>query len=261
MRVSLKLDGRTAHGGTALIMHNERLADPLDEFTRAISAVAKKRGKQDADHLEIARLEFLGGLYVNANGPCLPSWNILRCLQDGAKRIKKGQDVLRGVKPVIESADVEYDGPRDPEEMWRAGQYPAGFALRKTVGVQRARTMRTRPAFLDWTAELPVEVDPECFDYDQLATAWANAGRFAGIGDMRPIFGRFIGTVQKVDAWDAPEEYRLDHALLTLAHATAAAAIRGADAGRAERHGLVSDLNERAATTAKNVRKRAGSVA
>ena len=30
MQVTLKLDGRTASGGSALIMHNERLADPLD---------------------------------------------------------------------------------------------------------------------------------------------------------------------------------------------------------------------------------------
>jgi hypothetical protein len=191
LKVILNADGRVASGGSALVMHNERLADPLDDMTRSISAISKKRSKTEADHLEIARLEFLGGMYTNGNGPCLPAWNVLRCLQDGAKRLKRGADVLRGVYPIVDHADVQYEGPRDPGALWKAG----GFSLRKTVGVQRARTMRTRPIFLDWMIELPVEVDPVIFDIDVLRNAWEQAGKYAGIGEMRPIYGRFVGTI------------------------------------------------------------------
>lgn len=194
MKVLLSLDGRSEGVGAPLVMHNERLADPLDEFTRAIQAVAKKRGKTDADHLEIARLEFLGGMYANGNGPCLPAWNIIRCLQDGGRRHKRGLDVLRGIYPLAEHADVIYDGPRDPEEMWKQG----GFSLRKSVGVQRSRTMRTRPIFAEWRAELPVEVDPTVFDLDALGNVWREAGVYAGIGEMRPVYGRFVGAVREV---------------------------------------------------------------
>lgn len=194
MKVILKLDGRTASGGSPLVMHNERLADPLDEHTRSISAVAKKRNKTEADHMEIGRLEFLGGLYANGNGPCLPAWNILRCLQDGAKRHKRGVDVLRGVYPITDHADIKYDGPRDPEELWKAGS----FSLRKTVGVQRSRTVRTRPIFIDWQAEIPVEVDPTIWDLDTLRHCWKDAGVYAGLGEMRPIYGRFLATVEEV---------------------------------------------------------------
>jgi hypothetical protein len=190
VKVLLKLDGRTAAGGSPLIMHNERLADPLDDYTRAIGAVAKKRNKTEADHLEIGRLEFLGGLYTNGNGPCLPAWNILRCLQDGAKRHKRGIDVLRGVYPLSEHADVIYDGPREPDELWQNG----GFSLRKTVGVQRSRTVRTRPIFSEWQCELPVEVDATVFDLDTLQNCWKDAGVYAGIGEMRPVYGRFAAT-------------------------------------------------------------------
>lgn len=196
MKVLLKLDGRTAAGGSALVMHNERLADPLDDYTREIAKISKKRNKTEADHLEIGRLEFHGGLYTNGNGPCLPAWNVLRCLQDGAKRHKRGADVLRGVYPLAEHADVIYDGTRDPDEMWKVG----GFALRKTVGVQRARTMRTRPIFTEWTCELPVEVDPVVFDLDTLANCWKDAGTYAGIGEMRPVYGRFKATIEEVPA-------------------------------------------------------------
>lgn len=193
MKVLLHLDGRTESGGAPLIMHNERLADPLDDHTRAIAAVSKKRNKTEADHLEIARLEFLGGLYTNGNGPCIPAWNIIRCLQDGAKRHKRGADVLRGVYPITQHADVQYDGSRDPDAMWKEG----GFSLRKTVGIQRSRTVRTRPMFTDWQAELAVEVDPTVFDLDTLQNIWREAGVYAGLGDMRPVYGRFIGTAKE----------------------------------------------------------------
>lgn len=202
MKVLLKLDGSTAAGGSPLVMHNERLADPLDPFVRDIAAISKRRNKTEADHMEIARLEFFGGLYtaptieniasVNGNKPTLPAWNVLRCLQDGAKRHKRGQDVLRGVYPITEHADLIYDGSDEPLELWQDG----GFALRKTVGIQRSRTMRTRPIFHDWQAELAVEVDATVFDIDTLQNCWNDAGKYAGLGEMRPVYGRFAATTE-----------------------------------------------------------------
>jgi hypothetical protein len=203
MQFVLKLDGRTAVGGAPLVCHNERLADPLDPITKAISGVSKKRNKTEADHQEIAYFEFLGGLYTNPsldlplNGhnpaPCIPAWNVLRCLQDGGRRHKRGMDVPRGIYPLAEAAMLKYDGPSDPQKMWEAGT----FALRKSVGVQRSRTMRTRPIFTDWQAELPIEVDMTVFDVDTLALLWRDAGTYAGLGEMRPVYGRFIGTVEE----------------------------------------------------------------
>lgn len=192
MKVLLRQDGRSAAGGSPLVMHNERLADPLDPIVREIATYTKKRTKTEADHVEIARLEFGGGLYTNGNGPCLPAFNILRCLQDGAKRLKRGPDVLRGVYPLVDHADVVYEGPRGTDELWKSGE----FALRKTVGIQRSRTMRTRPIFTDWATELAVEVDSSIWDLDTLAEVWRLAGTFCGIGEMRPVYGRFAGALE-----------------------------------------------------------------
>jgi hypothetical protein len=199
VKVTLHLDGRAAAGGSALIMHNERLADPLDPFTRAIAAISKKRGKTEADHQEIGRLEFFGGLYADPmitpdnliGTPCLPAWNVLRCLQDGARRHKRGADVLRGIYPIGDTATLIYDGPPNPEGLWVSGE----FSLRKTVGVQRARTVRTRPVFTDWQARLDVEVDATVWDLHTLRVCWRDAGTYSGIGDMRPVYGRFVATV------------------------------------------------------------------
>lgn len=204
MKAVLHLDGRSASGGAPLVCHNERLADPLDPFTQAIAGISKKRNKTTADHELIAYYEFLGGLYTSPaldwplNGsnpaPCIPAWNILRCLQDGGRRHKRGMDVPRGIYPLSESATIQYEGPIDPQKMWEAG----GFSLRKSVGVQRARTMRTRPFFANWQAELEIEVDAAVFDIRTLETLWRDAGIYAGIGEMRPVYGRFIGTITAV---------------------------------------------------------------
>lgn len=194
MKITLVADGRAASGGSALVMHNERLADPLDEIVRQIAQISKKRSKTEADHLEIARLEFLGGLYLDAHGePCQPAWNVLRCLQEGAKRHKRGLDVLRGIYPIGDTATLQYEGPRNPDVMWKEG----GHSLRKSVGVQRARTMRTRPIFTDWQLELPVEVDMNTWDLDSLSQMWREAGIYAGLGEMRPVYGRFAASIRQ----------------------------------------------------------------
>jgi hypothetical protein len=196
-----------AEGEAPLILHNERMADPLDPVKRALGQISAKTKKTDAEHLEMARLEFLGSLYFNGPAefkdghlipddgvvPSYPAWNVLRCLQEGAKRSKRGADVLRGIHPLTEYADFIYDGPTDPDEMWASGE----FSLRKGVGVGQKKIMRTRAYFWPWEIAVRVDVDPVVWNLDDLATVWHNAGRYAGLGDMRPVYGRFEGTVER----------------------------------------------------------------
>lgn len=208
MEIVLHANGYPDAGGSSMLMHNERLADPLDSIVRQLASFTSKRKKTEEDHKEIGRLEFHGGLYTVPvieveNGKIVapeitvvivPAWNVLRCLQDGAKRRKRGPDVLRGVYPIAgQDAVLEYDGPKDPAGLWKQSYW-----LRKTVGVQRARTVRTRPMFDGWKFDLPVEVDPTIWDIDTLREIWHDSGIYCGIGDMRPVYGRFDGTITEV---------------------------------------------------------------
>jgi hypothetical protein len=213
MEVVLVADGRTAvGGGGSMLMHNERLADPLDPFTRAMAQLTGKRKKTEADHMEIAHLEFLGSMYTNpvitspadVNGqvPTIPAWNMVSCLQDGGKRHKRGADVLRGIYPRDEFATFEfsdpasgdpYSGPLGAEELWKAGT----FGLRKGVVIGGRKTMRTRPLFTDWRASIVIEYDTTIFDLDTIRTIWSDAGKFSGLGDRRPVLGRFVGAVEE----------------------------------------------------------------
>ena len=255
MKVLLMLDGRSAVGGTPLIQHNERMQDPLDEITRAVAKLTGKRKKTDADHIEIGHLEFLGGMYVNGNGPCIPGWNILRCLQDGAKQTKRGEDVLRGVSPLAEYADLMYEGDkeRDPEKLWKAG----GFVLRKGVGVAGRRVTRTRPIFFEWTAALPVEVDPAIFDPDTLASIWTYAGKYRGIGDRRPVNGKFLGTATE---WAISTDDGLARAASLLADAVRCGQIRDEDLRRLARDGDPASLLAGGAKRAQRVTKKTAEI-
>ena len=47
------------------MMHNARLANPLDPLVQEIKKLTGKRKKTEDDLLQIARLEWEGGFYFN----------------------------------------------------------------------------------------------------------------------------------------------------------------------------------------------------
>lgn len=220
-RMLVTLDGRGAVGGCPLVQHNERLADPLNPFALAIGKISKKRGKAEADHLEVALLEFVGGMYHDGgedwlkasgqavpevpflqavgtpmNRPYLPTWHVIRSIQNAGKQLKLGAAVLRGVTAVGDGkAPIQYDGPTEIDELWRAGT----FALRKSVGVSSSRVMRTRPVFQEWLVEAEIEVDLNILDPHRINQLAGDAGRYHAVGDYRPVYGRFAGSAVLLD--------------------------------------------------------------
>ena len=79
-------------GLVPLILHNARLADPLDPISKAMKTVSSKRKKTDADFEELARLEFEGGLYMVDDEPVIPARLIYGLLagKGGARHFWEG---------------------------------------------------------------------------------------------------------------------------------------------------------------------------
>lgn len=185
----------TLEGTAPLIMHNVRLADPLDPIARQMKTITGKRKKTEADHEEIAHLEFMGGLYYDDEvGPYLPGENVQRCLVDAARITKAGVQVTRGVFVTSMVNPLAYGGPRNPEELWADDR----FRLTRPVVVQRSKTMRTRPIFIRWAADVEGELDDEVLNLSELEQIAGTAGRMIGLGDWRPRYGRFAATVDKL---------------------------------------------------------------
>lgn len=179
-------------GTAALLVHSARLSDPLDPAAKALKKVTGKRTKTDDDHMEIARLEHIGSLYLDPEiGPYIPAQNIERCLVDAARTSKQGVKVQRGVFVSTDVNPIAYPGPRDAEGLWN----DVSFRHRASVKVGTSRTMRCRPIFHSWTVEADGVLDPNIIDLTDLQGIVETAGLIIGLGDWRPRFGRFDGTV------------------------------------------------------------------
>lgn len=190
------IDFRITITGTApLLMHNSRLANPLDPATKVLKKATGKRTKTDDDHEEAARLEHAGSLYLDSDiGPFIPSDNIWRCLYDAGKKHKLGVKVKEGVVIPEPVNPLAYKGPRGRDELWA----DENFRHYAAVKVGMVRIMRCRPIFQGWSTEATGILDPNVLDFQELVTIADTAGQVIGLGDWRPRFGRFVATVDRI---------------------------------------------------------------
>jgi hypothetical protein len=180
-------------GRTPLWCHNPQLANPDNKWAKAIRQLTGKRTKTEEDRREIARLEWWGGLYLNGEerGPIYPCWNVLRCLNEAAKRNRKGADVFRALTFSDLDVPIQYPGSRDCRKL---EQNPV-FRDERIVGVQRARTMRCRPQFVTWALTVQGILLEDELDLADLKTIIERAGRL-GLGEGRALgMGRFTAEV------------------------------------------------------------------
>ncbi|MBA8886176.1 hypothetical protein FHW12_000367 [Dokdonella fugitiva] len=178
-------------GTRPMLMHSLRLLNKMDPLTKERSRYTSIKKKTDADEVEIQRIDWLGALYHDDElGPYLPAENIEAAIVEGAKLSKGGRDVKRGVSVLEDRVRLDYDGPRDIKALYNGGD--SRFIDARGVRNQASRVIRCRPIFLQWAATFTVSFDTAVIkDADTLIGFIADAGRFCGIGDYRPRFGRF----------------------------------------------------------------------
>lgn len=174
-------------GVSPLILHNGDLANPLNPIVKSQKKISGKRGKTEADLEELARLEFHGSLYTNGNGEIvLPAEVIEATINGGARKFKEGLVAKSGMV-IMNHSKLIFDGPQDPVEMWKDGR----FTFQKMVVVSRARILRTRPKFDDWSVEIEVTFEDTVCEESQIYKWIVKAGELVGCCDWRPRYGRF----------------------------------------------------------------------
>lgn len=173
-------------GVAPLLMHNGRLADPLDDYSKKLKKITSKRDKTDADDEEMARREWFGSLYLRDGKACLPGEILEAALVAAARKQKKGKQAQSGII-CPDSYMLVYNGASDPKELWDDPKY------RFTVGVKikQSRTMRTRPIFRDWSCKIQVQYDDRQLNEEEVRHIVKVAGEEVGVGDWRPKYGRF----------------------------------------------------------------------
>ena len=180
-------------GVSPMLMHSDRLADPLLPETKAFKRVTGKRSKTDSDYEDMARMEFEAGLYLGADGSvCIPGRNLVKCLIEGARVTKSGPKIERGLVLGAEFP-LAYQGPSDPAKLYA----DKNFVSRMTVKVGTARTVRCRPMFRSWSLLATGIIDEAVLSVEELGDIAGNAGALIGLGDYRKGggFGRFEAIV------------------------------------------------------------------
>lgn len=172
-------------GTTPLLMHNIQLANPLNEWARAMKALNNNKKNLDLEVYaeEMRRLEFLGGIYWDREaGLHMPGRCMFRSLMEGATATKNGK--------ALGEAVVEYK-QICPVQPW-AEKYEApeealadGHVDMATVKIGTSKVMRTRPLFTEWYLDFWLTLRTEKVSADTLMLAAEEAGRFKGIGDGR----------------------------------------------------------------------------
>ena len=174
-------------GDVPLVVHNGRLANPLNAFSKQLKELTCIKGKTDAIQEQIARVEWAGGMYTDSDGePCIPGEVIEATVHGGAKKSKLGKQFLAGVT-CDGTSKIEFDGPRNLDELYE----DENFRLSVMVKVGTSKVLRTRPKFNDWEVEFTLSYDPEIVRKDELDRAVKAAGTQCGLGTWRPKFGRF----------------------------------------------------------------------
>jgi hypothetical protein len=183
-------------GVSPLLCHNGQTADPRNTYAKAMKAVSGKRKKTDADYDELARLEWLAGLYRIDGDLVIPDYVIESAMIKGAMKSKRGPQAKCGLF-FTEHSSLEFDGKPAAitddtlSEMFESG----GFTHTIGVKVGMAKVMRTRPVFRNWSITITAQYDPDVLNMRDVEEIAIDAGKLVGIGDWRPKHGRFNAEV------------------------------------------------------------------
>lgn len=190
-------------GTKSLLIHNGRMASQLPgayEPADILRRLNAKRTKTPEDRWDIAEAEFRGSLYWDDEvGVHIPADNLIKSLQLGATRLKKGKEVLRAVSsdPDNPIFPLVYDGPDSVAGLWGDGKSKFVYTTPAKVGTSKVD--RTRPIFpTPWSFVGYILCDMTVFDLPTVQRIADLAGRLEGLGTWRGKFGRFTAEV-KID--------------------------------------------------------------
>lgn len=132
--------------------------------------------------------DVLKALYADESGdPYQPADHVWAAMVKAAVDFKIPGKGKKTYKDLIKSAVfVSPDAIPHKIKDWRVDRRP--------VVINRARIIRERPIFDDWELSFEIDIIDDQLPVDAVHRILEQAGRYKGIGDFRPRFGRFMVT-------------------------------------------------------------------
>jgi hypothetical protein len=140
--------------------------------------------------------EALSALYTDGDIVVIPSINVKAMIRDAGRNYRIPQRKATYGAYIKAGIDIEpspYIPLLNPEtnKPYRVSERPWEVDVRPVV-VQGNRVLRARPRFDNWALEFRIiNLDPGLLKADMIKQILVDAGKYYGLGDFRPEFGRF----------------------------------------------------------------------
>lgn len=175
-------------GLSPLLQHDDKTANPFNPFTKRLKEISGKRKKTEDDLLDMARIEWEASLYYTPDaGYFIKAECFEGTFLAAAKAFKQGTTFKQAVaipsNPVFEFKHSKLS----PDQLFAMDEYK-DF---RTVKVMNSKVLRCRPIFTNWACTVELWYDELRFDESDMIRIVEYAGKYIGVCDYRPKFGRF----------------------------------------------------------------------
>lgn len=154
-----------------------------NEYVQEKAAAKKNSAQKKTDDLESYVLRNEQGQIV------VPTLNFCAAIREAGKSFADPTSPRKSMKDRLKAIVI----PENEFGVMNASAKTWDFVDSRRVVIQRAGITRNRPGFYEgWNIEFTIQVhEPEFLSPETLFQIIENAGKFQGLGDFRPTFGRF----------------------------------------------------------------------
>lgn len=177
------------------MLNNIQTASPLNKWAKALKDVTSKKKKTDDDTLKIIELQFMASWYIDDGRYVLPSENVLKSFEAGAKEFKKGSKLVENVQIIEDNLVIKFDGmDKSLEELYDNGN--GKYVDTRICGISsgfgsKAKVLATRALIDKWSVTATLVYDESQIDLADILRAAEIAGQRKGVGTYRRRFGRY----------------------------------------------------------------------
>ena len=175
-------------GIAPLLQHDDKTANPFNEYTKRLKEISGKRKKTDEDLLEMAKIEWNASLYhTSQKGYFIKAECFEGSLLAAAKAFKQGTIFKQAVRIPTDPVFKFKHQKLTPVELFQMDEYK-DF---RPVKVNNSKILRCRPIFNEWETQIEIWFDETRLDDSDILRIVDYAGKYIGVCDYRPKFGRF----------------------------------------------------------------------
>lgn len=184
--LTLKIEGTCP-----LLQHDDKLLNHFSEEARRFKMLSARKPKDESTVKEMCRIEWHAALYhTPQKGYYIKAEAFEGAFHAAAKSEKSGKLFKEAVRIPQDPALHFPDEGLTPDELFEREEYLHYAAVK----VQNRKIFRCRPIFRQWHCTVELCYDEERMDAAALRRIADYAGRFVGICDHRPKYGRFTAT-------------------------------------------------------------------